>query len=210
MTSRHFEERINYLELNSEVQGTLSMALDLPYEYEEEENVLDFKGENKEEEKYEDFDSQKRSCKNLNELRTFKEFYRVSRFSQDAINLVIANIFNETSGFVIYPQKREILVIDDEKIISKFEAETLMIRKTLTFFGKTDPEKTKEALKITADEMIAMKAIFLQAVNEVTAFQFRNDLQHVSSLGCNYFKFIEKDILMELVKENTEERDRNV
>ena len=207
------EDRINYLELNSEVQGimvfrTLSMSLDLPYEY--EENVVNFKSENEEEEKWEDFDSQKRRWTNGNEVQTFRDFYRVSRFSQDVINLVIANM-NETSGFVIFPQKREILVIEDEKIISKFEAETLMIRKTLTFFGKTDPEKTKEALKTTAEEMIAMKVIFLQAVNEVTAFQFRNELQHEKFLRqCNYFKFVEKDILNELEKENTEEMDRDV
>lgn len=210
------KERINYLELNSEVQGTivyrtLSMPLDLPYGYEDEESAVNSQGESDEEEKSEYFDSQKKRWKNLNEIVTFESFYKISRFSQDLINLVSA-VMSETSGFVIYPEKREILVIENREIISRFEAESLMIKKIMTFFGKTDPEKIKAALKITAEEMIAMKTIFLQAVNEIGAFQFRKELQHDKFLRhqCNYFKFIEEDILQELDKENSEEMDRDV
>jgi hypothetical protein len=170
--------------------SNLEMDMQIPYQYEEHQAAI---------EKSEDSEN------------SIEENFKVNVFSQDLMNLVISHMNEVCKGTTIYPKKGEIIYINNNKIEKQFIGETLLMRKTLCFLEKTSEKKVKELMQQCIDEMLALKVVFLQILNEIAAFQFRKELGLVKFLLENkYFQFLDEEIVEELEKDNVEEIDRDV
>lgn len=167
---------------------------------------------------YEDFlkeDSQFNKGKiNREELQRIENGFKLNTFSFDLTSLMV-NIFNyHTKKYTIYSQKsKEIHYIQNEDVLHTFPSETLCIRARIATLKPCEKNIRTIQRKIQEAEMdmIALKRLFIQGLLELSAFQFRKEVNVLDYMLDNrLFFFLDEAIVKELDNKDMEAVDRDI